>query len=81
MYLNVYNVHIYIIYVCNVYIDVYNVHIYRKFYPFPDEWIYGEGKSSSETWLCFIYLYVLVPRVYIYIQDIHVPMYTYIPSA
>lgn len=43
MYLNVYNVHVYIIYVYNVYIDVYNVHIYRKFYPFPDEWIYGEG--------------------------------------
>lgn len=44
MYLNVYNVHVYIIYVYNVYIDVYNVHIYRKFYPFPDEWIYGGDK-------------------------------------
>lgn len=81
MYLNVYNVHVYIIYVYNVYIDVYNVHICKKFYPFPDEWIYGEGISSSETWLCFIHLYVPVPRTYIYTQDIHIHMYTYIPSA
>lgn len=68
-------------YVYNVYIDVYNVHIYRKFYPFPDEWIYGEGISSSETWLCFIHLSVPVPRIHIYIQDIHIHMYTSIPSA
>lgn len=42
---------------------------------------YMEGISSSETWLCFIHLYVPVPRTYINIQDIHIHMYTYIPSA
>lgn len=64
---------------------MYNAHIYGKFYPIPDEWIYGEGMSSSGTWLCFIHLYVSVLRVYVYIQDIHIYMYTYMytynPSA